>query len=335
MEMPLLPLVCAGYLATRRHHTQQAPLLTRDIGNYESQHASRPRRPDYPPHNAPPALFWPPPASALWRPWRGSAATPSRRPSRGGLAVIRVRGVKAPGRAAGAGAPCGGASARALRGRGRGLLCPWARPRWRNPRMAGPRAERAGRARAVAAPSPRSTTTARTPSSGEGRPFAPVPLGSRGAWPRRPGSGGGCPREPGTALPCPSSSPLTLPQSEGWREGPRDPGAARPCPEPASSVVQPPPLASASSPDLAQKSFRKASPYLAVHAWRCPRSWYPLTGLMRWQVVFCSPSTWRSCRAAATLYFVPRLRAPGGVEVLPIFSCALPGQLLDPCAAHA
>lgn len=224
MAMPLLPLVCAGYLATRRHHTQQAPLLTRDIGNYESQHASRPRRPDYPPHNAPPALFWPPPASALWRPWRGSAATPSRRPSRGGLAVIRVRGVKAPGRAAGAGAPCGGASARALRGRGRGLLCPWARPRWRNPRMAGPRAERAGRARAVAAPSPRSTTTARTPSSGEGRPFAPVALGSRGAWPRRPGSGGGVPAGAGDGSSLPqllTSDPAPERGVEGGPAGPR------------------------------------------------------------------------------------------------------------------
>lgn len=45
-----------GYLATRRHPSQQPLHLTYEVGDYETQHAPRPRRLDYKSHKAPPTL---------------------------------------------------------------------------------------------------------------------------------------------------------------------------------------------------------------------------------------------------------------------------------------
>lgn len=51
-ERPLHSPACSGFLATRRHSSQQPLLLTRGIGDYDAQSAPRPRRADYKSHNA-------------------------------------------------------------------------------------------------------------------------------------------------------------------------------------------------------------------------------------------------------------------------------------------
>lgn len=259
-----------------------------------------PRRSDYKSHNTPPALFLPPPASALQRPCGAGAATPSRRSSRG-LARPRVRGVKARGGAAGARASCGGASAGAPRGRGRGPRCRGARPRRRSRRPARPRAERAGRPRAAAAPSPRSSTTAPTPSSGEGG--AGRRRGRRGvAAPR----GGSAPRDPRGGLSPP-------PRGHGL------PG------------VQPPPLAPGPSPGRAwpRSHLRAAFPDLAARSPPLPCVLpLSLTARMSCEVAPCSPGEWGNIRAAR------HAGSPAdecGGKALPVLSGPAPGQPSDPC----
>lgn len=85
------PPVGSGYLATRRHPSQQALHLTHEVGDYEAQHAPRPRRADYKSHNAPPTLSSPPPSPTLLRPRRRSPRPLPGAPSavRGTFAVTR------------------------------------------------------------------------------------------------------------------------------------------------------------------------------------------------------------------------------------------------------